>query len=54
MSPWRLHGFRKAAVQQLPSLHHEHASYQWWVLANVMIGTFMAVLDETIVNVALP
>ncbi len=54
MSPWRLHGFRKAAVQQLPSLHHEHASYQWWVLANVMIGTFMAVLDATIVNVALP
>src|SRR5512135_2617095 len=34
--------------------HHEHPSYKWWVLANVMIGTFMAVLDATIVNVALP
>ena len=29
-------------------------SYKWWLLANVMIGTFMAVLDATIVNVALP
>jgi DHA2 family multidrug resistance protein len=38
----------------MASLHHEHASYKWWVLANVMIGTFMAVLDATIVNVALP
>jgi DHA2 family multidrug resistance protein len=34
--------------------HHEHSSYKWWVLANVMIGTFMAVLDATIVDVALP
>lgn len=54
MSVFHFHGFRAQAVQQLPSLHHEHASYQWWVLANVMIGTFMAVLDATIVNVALP
>ena len=46
--------FVHKAVQQLPSLHHEHASYQWWVLANVMIGTFMVVLDATVVNVALP
>jgi DHA2 family multidrug resistance protein len=29
-------------------------SYKWWLLANVMIGTFMAVLDATIVNVGLP
>jgi MFS transporter, DHA2 family, multidrug resistance protein len=34
--------------------HHDHPSYKWWVLANVMIGTFMAVLDATIVDVALP
>jgi DHA2 family multidrug resistance protein len=34
--------------------HHEHPTYKWWVLANVMIGTFMAVLDATIVDVALP
>ena len=32
----------------------QHAWYKWFVLANVMIGTFMAVLDVTIVNVALP
>ena len=30
-----------------------HPSYRWFVLANVMIGTFMAVLDATIVNVGL-
>jgi MFS transporter, DHA2 family, multidrug resistance protein len=51
-------GFAKSlrhhAVGQISSLHHEHDSYRWWVLANVMIGTFMAVLDATIVNVALP
>jgi len=38
----------------IPSLHHEHESYSWWVLLSVMIGTFMAVLDATIVNVGLP
>ena len=38
----------------MPSLHHEHESYRWWVLANIMIGTFMAVLDATIVNVGMP
>jgi len=45
---------RGSAITQIPSLHHEHTSYRWWVLANVMIGTFMAVLDATIVDVALP
>ncbi len=45
---------RESAIGQFASLHHEHESYRWWVLANVMIGTFMAVLDATIVNVALP
>lgn len=29
-------------------------SYQWWLLVIAMLGTFMAVLDVTIVNVALP
>ncbi len=33
--------------------HHEHPSYKWWVLANVMMGTFMVVLDSTIVDVSL-
>jgi len=45
--------FRRSAVAQIPSLSHEHEFYRWWVLGNVMIGTFMAVLDATIVNVAL-
>ncbi len=31
----------------------DHPSYKWFVLANVMMGTFMAVLDATIVNVGL-
>ncbi len=44
---------RGGAIRQIASLHHEHPSYRWWVLANIMIGTFMAVLDATIVNVAL-
>ena len=46
--------FRKSLTRQVGSLHHEHDLYRWWVLANVMIGTFMSVLDATIVNVALP
>jgi MFS transporter, DHA2 family, multidrug resistance protein len=48
------HRIKSSFVRRLPSLHHEHTSYRWWVLLNVMIGTFMAVLDATIVNVALP
>ena len=32
----------------------QHPSYRWFVLAVVMIGTFMAVLDTTIVTVGLP
>ncbi len=32
----------------------ENKGFSWWVLWSVMIGTFMAVLDVTIVNVALP
>jgi len=46
--------FKQGFVRRVPSLHHEHKSYRWWVLANVMIGTFMAVLDATIVDVSLP
>jgi DHA2 family multidrug resistance protein len=40
-------------ARQLSNLH-EHPSFKWFVLANVMVGTFMAVLDATIVNVGLP
>ena len=46
--------FRHRLITISPSLHHEHDSYKWWVLFTVMIGTFMAVLDATIVSVALP
>jgi DHA2 family multidrug resistance protein len=34
--------------------HPRHKSYKWILLANIMIGTFMAVLDATIVNTGLP
>jgi DHA2 family multidrug resistance protein len=39
---------------RFPQMHPDHESYRWFVLATVMIATFMAVLDGTIVNVALP
>ena len=29
-------------------------AYKWLVLGNIMIGTFMAVLDSTVVNTGLP
>jgi DHA2 family multidrug resistance protein len=48
------HKLKELFIGRVPSLHHEHSAYKWWVLINVMIGTFMAVLDATIVNVALP
>jgi MFS transporter, DHA2 family, multidrug resistance protein len=40
-------------MEEYPQLSPEHPSYRWLVLAGVMISTFMAVLDATIVNVAL-
>jgi DHA2 family multidrug resistance protein len=54
MALFSTHRMKRSFVGRVPSLHHEHASYRWWVLFNVMIGTFMAVLDATIVTVALP
>jgi len=36
------------------AFHPSHLSYKWFLLANIMLGTFMAVLDATIVNVGLP
>jgi DHA2 family multidrug resistance protein len=38
----------KQSSQQPP------ANYQWWVMAIVMIGTMMAALDTSIVNVSIP
>ena len=32
----------------------ESSSYKWFILGNVMISTFMVVLDTTVVNTALP
>ncbi len=45
--------FQKRLRDEYPQLRPEHPSYRWLVLAGVMISTFMAVLDATIVNVAL-
>ncbi len=30
------------------------SSFKWWVLSVVMVGTFMVILDSSIVNVAIP
>ena len=30
------------------------SGYKWWILGMIMLGTFMAVLDVTVVNVGLP
>lgn len=48
------HRIRKAIRKRNHPFHPQHDSYRWWVLMNIMIGTFMAVLDSTIVNVGLP
>jgi DHA2 family multidrug resistance protein len=46
--------FREFIRDQNATFDPKSPSYRWWLLANVMIGTFMAVLDATIVNVGLP
>ena len=37
----------------MPRVSQDSAFYTWLVVANVMVGTFMAILDSTIVNVGL-
>jgi MFS transporter, DHA2 family, multidrug resistance protein len=48
------HRIRNLVRKSNTSFHPKHLSYKWFLLANIMLGTFMAVLDATIVNVGLP
>ncbi|HET7733750.1 MAG TPA: DHA2 family efflux MFS transporter permease subunit, partial [Paludibacter sp.] len=50
----RTHRIRRKLRSRDSVYHPKHQRYKWFVLANVMLGTFMAVLDSTIVNVSLP
>jgi len=52
--PSPAHRIRRFIRNRDSMWHPSHGKYKWFVLFNVMIGTFMAVLDATIVNVALP
>jgi DHA2 family multidrug resistance protein len=50
----RLHQHVRGRLQtRFASLNYEHTGYRWWALGTLMIGTFMAVLDASIVNAAL-
>jgi DHA2 family multidrug resistance protein len=49
-----LHRVRRKLRSRGSSYHPSSSWYRWWVLGNIMIGTFMSVLDATIVNVGLP
>jgi MFS transporter, DHA2 family, multidrug resistance protein len=48
------HRIRYLVRNSNSAFHPKHLSYKWFLLANIMLGTFMAVLDATIVNVGLP
>jgi MFS transporter, DHA2 family, multidrug resistance protein len=48
------HRLRRKLRNRDSVYHPKSSSYKWFVLANVMVGTFMVVLDSTIVNVSLP
>jgi DHA2 family multidrug resistance protein len=48
------HRIRRLVRSRDSAFHPQHESYKWFLLFNVMLGTFIAVLDATIVNVALP
>jgi DHA2 family multidrug resistance protein len=46
--------FHDRLAEGIPQLNPQNQTYRWLVLASTMVGTFMAVLDATVVNVALP
>ncbi len=48
------HKLRRKLRNRDSFFHPKSPLYKWFVLANVMVGTFMVVLDSTIVNVSLP
>ena len=48
------HKLRQKLRSRSSGFHPRHDNYKWFLLANIMLGTFMAVLDSTIVNVGLP
>lgn len=48
------HKIRRKIRGRDSRFHPRSNGYKWFVLANIMLGTFMAVLDATIVNVGLP
>lgn len=48
------HRLRRKLRGRNSAFHPRNVNYKWFLLANIMFGTFMAVLDATIVNVGLP
>ena len=48
------HRIRQLVRNSNSGFHPKNLNYKWFLLANIMLGTFMAVLDATIVNVGLP
>ncbi|ADQ78425.1 drug resistance transporter, EmrB/QacA subfamily [Paludibacter propionicigenes WB4] len=48
------HRLRRKLRSNSSIYHPKSPTYKWFVLANIMVGTFMVVLDSTIVNVSLP
>ena len=41
-------------IREMQARLQQSRGYKWWVLGMIMLGTFMAVLDVTVVNVGIP